>query len=207
MLLLLHIAAGFVALASGYLAALIKISGLAHRWHVIAGRLFFAAMVVIFCTAIPVSLATQNHFLLLIAIFSFYLALSGWSYARNRSGEPSLTDWGRAAGMVAVAIVMAGFGAFLLSRGNSNGITMLVFAGIGGGLGYRDLRIIRSGGVSGVERIGRHLTMMLAGTIATTTAFLVVNVDFEPAYIVWLAPTVLVTPIIFVMNSRIRRSA
>lgn len=46
--------------------------------------------------------------------------------------------------------------------------------------------------------------MMLAGTIATVTAFVVTNVALRPAFVVWLAPTVLVTPIIIVWSRRIR---
>ena len=37
---------------------------------------------------------------------------------------------------------------------------------------------------------------MLAGTIAVITAVLVTNVDIEPAYILWILPTVLITPLI-----------
>jgi hypothetical protein len=48
---------------------------------------------------------------------------------------------------------------------------------------------------------------MLAGTIATVTAFSVVNIRIEPAAIVWLAPTVVFTPLIVSWNLRVRRAS
>jgi len=50
--------------------------------------------------------------------------------------------------------------------------------------------------------IARHLTNMMAGTIATVTAVLVVNVATDPVWIAWIAPTVVITPFIFYWNKR-----
>ena len=44
----------------------------------------------------------------------------------------------------------------------------------------------------------------MGATIAVVTAFLVVNVRFEPGWIIWLGPTVVLTPLIFVWAKRIR---
>ncbi|WP_372765588.1 hypothetical protein [Litorivivens sp.] len=207
LLLLAHVVAAFSALAAGLAAVLSKTFNTSHRVHVICGRIFFWGMFVIFITAVPLSFITGNTFLLLIALFSFYLALSGWCYAKNRKGLTLRLDWLRSIGMLAAAFVMAIYGIDLLSGGDTNGYSMLVFSGIGGALSINDLRIIFTGGAVGAVRIANHLTMMLAATIATITAFLLVNFSFEPAYILWLAPTVVITPIIVVWNFKIRRGA
>jgi hypothetical protein len=207
LLLALHIAAGFSALGSGLLAAGNKIFDRGHRWHVRAGRVFVVAMSVVFVTAVPLSILRANIFLLLIAIFSFYLAFSGWCLARNRSGRPQRVDRVRAISMLLCAGAMATYGGLLLSRGSSGGSIMLVFGGIGAFLGIHDIRIIRGGGVSGSARIARHLTMMLAATIAAITAFLVVNLVFQPALVLWLAPTVVIVPLIVMMSRRVTRTA
>jgi len=63
-------------------------------------------------------------------------------------------------------------------------------------LGYADLgviKIIRHR----KERISRHLTNMMGGTIAVITAVLVVNPPFEPEWVWWVLPTALITPVIF----------
>lgn len=76
------------------------------------------------------------------------------------------------------------FGVFLLSRRNTNGITMIVLGGIGAALSIADIRTLQQGGAKGPERITQHLTMMLAGTIATITAFVVTNFTVQPPFIV-----------------------
>jgi hypothetical protein len=45
---------------------------------------------------------------------------------------------------------------------------------------------------------------MLGGTIAAVTAFTVVNVRIEPAFVVWLAPTVVLAPVIAYWTARVR---
>ncbi len=205
LLLYVHIAAGFLALVSAFIAAITKTLNSAHKWHVYSGRVFFGGMITIFLTAVSISLITGNVFLLLVAIFSVYLALSGWSYAKNRRGTPQHLDWFRTFGMLTVSVVMASYGAYLLLSDETNGLTMLVFSGIGGALSINDLKTLYAGGVTGKERIRRHLTMMLAGSIATITAFIVVNFTFDPAFVLWLAPTVVITPVIVVWNIKIRR--
>ena len=44
---------------------------------------------------------------------------------------------------------------------------------------------------------------MLAGTIAVITAVLVTNVNIEPVFILWILPTIIITPIIFWWNTKI----
>lgn len=203
-LLVVHVLAGFISLTAAIVATLSKTLDLAHRWHVYSGTVFFWGMLVIFVTAIPLSIIRPNTFLFLIAILSFYFALAGWRYATNRRGNPRPLDWASAGAMVVAAIAMLIYGIFLLNRGNSNGITMIILGGIGASLSLADVNSLRQGGAKGPERIARHLTMMLAGAIATTTAFVVTNFNFSPGYILWLAPTFLITPIILIWAKKIR---
>ena len=111
LLLYIHIAAGFSALVAALIAAFNKMFDLTHSWHVYSGRVFLAGMIIIFLTAVTIALMTGDVFLLLVSIFSVYLALSGWSYARNRQGTPAPLDWLRAFGMAAASLVMALYGA------------------------------------------------------------------------------------------------
>jgi hypothetical protein len=142
LLLAFHIAAGATALIAA-VGALGTLKG--GRWHVRAGRMFVVAMLVVFLTAVPMTLLRPNLFLFLVAVFSVYLVLTGWLRARNRSGVPTAAEWVAATGMV-------------------------------------------------------------GSTIAALTAFTVVNVRLEPAFVVWLAPTVLLTPLIFYWVARVQRS-
>ena len=161
-------------------------------------------MAVVFITAMPMAIIKANTFLLFIAIFSLYLALSGWRYAKHRHGRPTVLDRASAGVMAATAIAMVLFGAFMIMRGDSIGIALTVFGAIGASLAVSDLRTLREGAINDKQRIAAHLTRMLAGTIATVTAFLVTNLTFDPAFLLWLAPTVAITPLIVWWNRRIQ---
>ncbi len=202
-LLLAHIVAGSTALIAGFVAVGAQFFKAQHKVHQVSGQFFFWSMVVIFITAFFLSLLTSNLFLFLIALFSFYLALSGYCFAKNRKGLPKRMDWIRVGSMLLVGVVMFIYGVFLLMHHEENGVTMLAFACISIGLASTDLRYLLSQNVNMAQRISRHLTMMLAAFIATITAFVVVNFNFEPAWVLWLAPTVVVTPVIVYWNRKV----
>ncbi len=206
-LLAVHITAGTVGLIAALLAVLNKAFDARHRWHVYTGSAFVIAMAIIFVTATAMSVLKLNIFLLLVGVFSFYMAFSGWRYARNRKGTPTQLDWTTTITMLVASVVMVFFAVYLFFIGSGNGIIIAVFGGISGLLAFYDYRSLRRGGLRGKERIIRHLILMLGGTIAALTAFTVVNINMQPAFIPWLAPTVLITPIIILWGRKIRAGA
>jgi uncharacterized membrane protein YwaF len=203
-LLIVHIIAGSVALATALVALAIKTLDATHRWHVYSGTAFLWSMVVVFITAIPLAIIRANTFLFVIAIFSVYLALSGWRYAKYRQGRPTAPDWVGAGVMVVTSIAMVLLGILMLISRERIGLVLIVFGSIGAVLSYSDLRTLRAARINSQQRIAAHLTRMLAGTIATITAFLVTNVTLEPVFLLWLAPTVVMTPLIVWWNRRIQ---
>jgi len=198
-LLSIHILAGTIALLCSALAVS---SEKGKKFHVLSGRTYFWCMVAIFLTAIPMSIINSNTFLFLIAIFSFYLAFAGMRFAKNRKGIATTIDW------IAVSLmILSGLGMWALAityfiSDNSQYITLLVFGFIALALGYGDYRSHKNKAATGKERIAKHLTNMMAGTIAVITAVLVVNVNIEPIWIWWLLPTVVITPIISYWNKK-----
>ncbi len=44
---------------------------------------------------------------------------------------------------------------------------------------------------------------MMGASIAAATAFLVVNIQTNPVWITWIAPTVVITPLIIYLNRRV----
>ena len=201
-LLALHIGAGSVALLTAGIAAFIPKG---EKWHILSGRVYAVAMTLVFLTAAPLALLGANIFLLLIAFFSFYLVFAGWRFARNRRGHPHAVDWAAAAIMLTTGLGMGVYGGMLAGAGDSQWVTMTVFAAIAVALGLADGLYHRQRRATGGQRISRHLTNMLAGTIATITAVLVVNVETNPPWIAWIAPTVVITPFIAWWNVRVAR--
>ena len=109
----------------------------------------------------------------------------GWNHARGSGGD----------GLIG--------GIHAPSR-YSNGIIIIVFGLLGGKFSISDLKALRTGGLTGKTRIARHVSMMLGGTIATVTAFVVNNFTVQPAFVLWLAPAVVLTPVIVWWNRRIQ---
>jgi hypothetical protein len=203
-LLTVHIIAGSLALTSALVALASKTLDAAHRWHVYSGTAFLWSMIVVFITAVPLAIIRANTFLFMIAIFSVYLALSGWRYAKYRQGRAAALDWASAGVMVVTSVSMVLLGGVMLISGEMIGLALIVFGGIGAALSYTDLRTLRAGRIDSKRRIAEHLIGMHAGTIATITAFLVTNVSIEPVFLLWLAPTVVITPLIVWWNRRIQ---
>ena len=196
-LLSIHILAGSVALVS---AALAFSTEKGKKFHVLIGKAYFWSMVIIFLTALPMSIITGNVFLFLIAIFSFYLAFSGMRFAKNRTGVPTLVD------LIAVNfMLLSGIGMWILAiiffiDNDSQFITLIVFGFLALFLGYGDFQTFKNQTAIGKERIAKHLTNKMGGTIAVVTAVLVVNPPSNPEWVWWILPTFLITPVIFWWN-------
>ena len=199
-LLPIHIFGGIIALIS---AALAVSSEKGKRLHVLSGRTYFWGMAIIFLTAIPMSITNGDIFLFLIAIFSFYLAFAGMRFARNRKGTASILDWTALSLMIFSGLGMCILAAIYFLNSNTQYIVLLVFGFLAMALGYADFRSYKNNSATGKERISRHLTNMMGGTIAVITAVLVVNPPFEPEWVWWVLPTALITPVIFWWNRKI----
>ena len=201
-LLPIHILAGTIALLA---AAFAICSEKGKKIHITAGRTYYWGMVCIFLTALPMSIITSNVFLFLIAFFSFYLAVAGRRFAQNRKGIASIVDWIAVGLMIAAGLGMWVLALFYSIENNSQYITLTVFGFIAIALGYTDYKTYKQQEATGKKRIARHLTNMLAGTIAIVTAVLVVNVDIEPQWLPWILPTVILVPVISWWNWKVMK--
>lgn len=153
-------------------------------------------MVGIFATAIPMSLINRNMFMFLIAIFSFYLAFAGIRFARNRDGVATMLDWVGVGMMTISGLGMGILAVIYFTSDNSQYIVLAVFGFLALFLGWDNYRSHKNSTAIGKRRIAKHLTNMMGGTIAVTTAVLVVNVDVEPFWVWWVLPTMVITPVI-----------
>ena len=117
-------------------------------------------------------------------------------FARNRKGLATTLDW------IAVSLmILSGLGMWILAAiyftdDNSQYIVLLVFGSLAVFLGYDDYKSHKDKTATGKERIAKHLTNMMGGTIAVITAVLVVNPPSAPEWIWWVLPTVLIVPVI-----------
>jgi len=202
LLLLIHILAGTIAL---FAAAFAICSEKGKKIHITAGRTYYWGMVGIFLTALPMSIINKEISLFLVAFFSFYLAFAGRRFAQNRTGVASRIDWIAVGLMIVTGIGMWLLAIFYFIDSNSDYIVLFFFGFISIVLGYTDYKTHKHQEATGKKRIARHLSNMLAGTIAVVTAVLVVNVDIEPQWLPWILPTVILVPVISWWNWKIMK--
>ena len=200
-LLFIHVLGGGIALLALPLALIArKVRGI----HTVSGLVFVGGMSAAVISALPLAWLVQSPFLAGVSLFTAYMIASGWRWLR-RPGIATGKRWGRglaAAMFVAAAtMVMVGLQQFL--AGDTLGIVLLVFAAIGTSLAAEDLVVLNGQRTAGkARRTQLHLGRMIGAGIATVTAVLVVNVSLEPQWIVWLAPTVVGTPMIAIWTAR-----
>lgn len=197
LLIPLHVVSGSIALLAGPFAIFNQNGGRVHR---LAGKSFFWSMMLVAATGLTMSVLKSNLFLLMIAVFSFYLAFSGrraLSLKQLHHGQKAgWIDWTAlvVCGIFGLGLVL--FGGYLLYKGQSFGIASVVFGFI---LTLRILADFRRFTRDNKDRkswLYVHIGNMMGAYIAALTAFLVQNVHTDPAFIVWIAPTLLISPLI-----------
>ena len=192
-----HIAAGVVAIIAGAGALVTKKGGQRHRQ---AGKLFLTAMGVVVGTVFVLLALDPTSFriiLTLVAVFSGYLAFSGYRVlSRKRpAATPQRLDWITAGGVVLACLGLGVWGIVWIVSGNSFGLVMLVFGGIGVTFGTIDIRSFQEETSS--EWLVSHLQRMIAAFIATISAVSAVNLTPVLGILAWLWPTIVGTPLIY----------
>lgn len=204
-LLVIHVLAGTIALLAAALAVSLRKGAPKHNF---AGRVYFWAMMGVAATAIPVSIIRPNLMLFYVALFSSYMAYSGWRLGRRARylvSRPPFVEWA----MLLVGVGMIATGVLQVITGTSMGWVLVAFGSIGLQFAIQDLREWGKPQDFGT-RISNHLSHMLGGTIATITAVLVQQVvpKLDPAspfkVAVWLAPTLVITPLIVIWARKLK---
>lgn len=200
-LLYLHILAGFISLGIAYVLLFIKKGNKRHKK---LGMIYVYGMSTIFVTAIPLSLLGEfNPFLFVIAIFSFYLAFSGYRQGRDRNGAREQIDKALGIFITATSILFYSMAVSLYLIEDSMWITSVIFGSIALVFSVNDFRRMKIvERPNFYDRTNLHLNLMLAGTIATTTAFIVTIDPFSTLWLNWIAPTIVGTPIIIYFSKR-----
>ena len=200
-LLYLHILAGFISLGIAYVLLFMKKGNKRHKK---LGMIYVYGMTTIFVTAIPLSLIGEfNPFLFVIAIFSFYLAFSGYRQGRDRNGAREQIDKALGIFITATSILFYSMAVNLYLIEDSMWITSVIFGSIALVFSINDFRRMKIvERPNFYDRTNLHLNLMLAGTIATTTAFIVTIDPFSTLWLNWIAPTIVGTPIIIYFSKR-----
>ena len=201
-ILSLHIAGGTVALFAGVGALVTTKSGLRHRQ---VGKVFLGSMGVVVGTVfvlLPLNPTPFRAILTLVAIFSGYLAFSGYrTLSRKRPAQTAHeVDWIAAGSVVFACLGLSMWGIIWFLDGRSFGIVMLVFGGIGIAVGTMDIYLFRASEPE--EWMVTHLQRMMGAFIATVSAVSAVNLTPVMGITAWLWPTILGVPLIYYWSKK-----
>ncbi len=201
-LLLLHIFGGGVGLLSGTINIIRKKGDKKHK---LTGKFFLYGMLLSGVSALALSVMHPNYFLFIVGIFTLYMVSTGERYLFLKqllNGQsPIFLDWILAGSMLVFGIAFIVFGIKIYLQQEKFGLVFLVF-------GYISLRFVYSDWQNYTGKAKHknywllaHLQRMTGAYIASLTAFLVVN-KLLPGIIIWLLPTILLTPLIFIWSRK-----
>ena len=174
-ILLLHISAGAAGIVSGFVTVFFRKGS---RQHALAGKVFAICMLTMAGAGVYLAFMKLRPGDVLGGAITFYLVATSWMTARRKQPATSLFDWGALLVVLTVATIDVTFGFEAavsqtgLKFGYSPGpylflgsVALIAVAG--------DMRMLMRGGVSGTQRIARHLwRMCFALFIAASSIFL-----------------------------------
>jgi uncharacterized membrane protein len=203
----IHILAGTVALLVAPIALLTVKGGPTHRrW----GKVYFWAMAIVAATALVVGYWRSLLFLMLVAVFSFYFALSGYRVLYRK--RPDLGQRASALDWTAAGLTLAASAALIvlgLTQPTPTfqrlSMVAVVFGIVGLIIAGLDVWQFLSPPEDKRAWWYKHMANMIGSYIAAVSAFSVVNFVFLPTTLRWLWPTMIGTPAIVIWITYYKR--
>lgn len=174
-ILLLHICAGVVGFLSGAVAVTFRKGS---RRHALAGNIFVISMLSLSASGAYMAFMKSQPGNFIGGVLTFYLVATAWMTARRRDGEPGIFEWGAllVASALGAVTMTCGVEAATSQTGLRYGVSaweyfFLGFVAVLAAIG--DVRMLVRGGISGAQRVARHLwRMSYAWFIAAGSIFL-----------------------------------
>jgi hypothetical protein len=188
-----HIGGGGVAILSGYAAVAVRKGERLHRRF---GTIFLLAMLTMTTAATTMAIVLQERGNIAAGILATYLVTTAWMTVRREEGRTGTFEKLAALAVAATAIAFFSWGLQAQAiPGHSlqgfGSVFYFVFAGIAAFLAAVDLKVIWQGGVSGVQRIARHLWRMCFAFFVAAGSFFLGQQKVMPAFmhgsaVLWL---------------------
>ncbi|MDI9340287.1 MAG: hypothetical protein QM534_06910 [Sediminibacterium sp.] len=208
-ILFIHVLCGGFALVTGLLAILLRTR---IKIHKPIGFIFYCAMTGVFLSSIYLAILKMHLFFFLVGFFTYHAALTGYralNYKQLHLGQKVLwVDWWieYVAGTINIGLVVLAALIFLKYK-SSDAFIPLVFGLLGLNNVIRNLKNFKTKAVQKSYWLQKHIGNMCGSYIGTVTAFIVnMNKYWDlPNLVVWLGPTLIVAPIIFMEIRKLKK--
>lgn len=166
----LHISAGTIGLVSGFLSMLFRKGSGLHR---AAGQVFFVSMLIMSGDGAALAVYRSQTVNAIMGTLTFYVVLTGWLAGRRRDG--GIVGFDRVAVLVPLAVGTALYSLGVRAAGGhrTDGFAtafFFVFGTFAFLFAASDVRMLLRGGVSGAQRIARHVWRMCFALLVATAS-------------------------------------
>lgn len=181
--------------------------------HVLAGKVFVAAIMALSVSGAIMGAIKHQTPNVLAGTLTFYLVATAWAAARRGEHETRAFDWGALLVVLAVGAVtvVLGLEAARNPAGLAGGAPVaayFVFSFLAWMSATGDVWMLVGGGVSGLQRIGRHLWRMCVALMIAAFSFFPGQVKLFPASVraikVLYLPHLLLVAALFYWILRVR---
>lgn len=188
-LLYIHVAGGTTGLICGTIAASV-VKG--KKAHIINGKLFSIGMIAAAISALIISNMPghNNVFLFAVGGFTFYMVTTGNRMVHlKRHYSKSIIDYSLLAFGTVFSLFLLFLGAKSLLSSDFFGVVPIVFAAVCLVYVKNDVMLLTGKYTIKSKWMLNHITRMMGALIASYTAFIVVNIQVQMQWILWLAPS------------------
>ena len=172
-LVVVHVTAGVLAMLAGASAIFFRKGSQGHRW---AGTVFVICMLSVSAIGSYLGFIKGEMDNFTGGIFAFYLVATAWATARQRENEIWKLNW--CAPPIALAFAAANFvwgvevaGGHTAVKNQSPAGAYFFFGTLALLSAAGDVRMLLRGGLSGTQRLVRHLWRMCFGWFIATISF------------------------------------
>lgn len=211
-LLAFHIVAGTLGMLSGFVAVFLRKGS---RQHGVAGRTFVVSMLILSASGFWLAIMKSQPGNVFGGALTFYLVTTAWLAARRQDGQPGILDWGALLIVLVISVFTVSWGVEAVRTGSKYGYppgpyfllgTVAVLATTG------DIRMLQRKGISGTQRIARHLWRMCfalfvaAGSIFLARQHLFPALMRKTGMLVFLSVLPLILMIYWLLRVRITKA-
>lgn len=199
----IHAFFGGLGLITGIGSMAVKKGGKLHKRM---GKIFALSMITSCIIIIPIAWMPghESLFLFLISLFTIYLVLIGrraLTFKSRKKLKATSIDLGISFSMMLFSLFMLGYGTYGFFATVPDNILYMVFGGLGLFLTIKNFLFYKNFKTNKVAWLLAHLTHMIAGMIASITAFIVAGLKLW-TITAWVLPSVIGT--VFIIYWRLK---